>query len=965
MRKLVWLTLLTGFFAFSMGSFAQKAPSGWAIVGSWTIPGKASGLAWSGTYIYFGIYGSNGNEIYKFDPSTGNATLQCTGAFGDAFGLTYKSPNLVTIDQPSSSSTPANALEFSMSGATVSTLPLPNHYMSGIAWDGSTYWVCTYYPDPGTVYNISSTGTILSQFTPPANQPWDICKQGSDLWIADYNANMLYKVSTTGTILESHASNGIKPSGVVYDGTYLWYCDGQLSSSSTLYKVDLLGTGTPAITVPVTSHNYGPVAIGTSSTWSCQVQNTGTANLSITGIGIPSGEPISTTFVTPQTIAPGNSLNVPLTYTPTAAVPLNTQVAINSNDPITPTVNVTLTGNGVYAGAHISLPTGPHNYGERRAGAYSRWYLPVTNDGSQQLTITNLSINDPHFTVDESVVLPLNVSPLGTTQIGVWFHPEEGIAYDGILTITSNAIQGSVTYGVEGDGVDTVYPMGTPLWDYTITGTYDNSIKAITPIQDITGDGVDDVIVGSEDNFFRCFNGNASVTGDVMWEVEVYSGSVYNQSSLTTMDDINSDGYREVIAGTAWGDRSVIAFSGKTGQQLWKHDSHEYGDGGWVYQVHADYDYNGDGFADVLAATGNDGNGTGPIRVYCLNGKTGISLWEYPAGGPVFSVIGVEDFTGDDIPDVVAGASNMNETAGRVFGINGDDGSLEWTYNTFGTSVWGLMQLDDVSGDGIPDVAAGDYSGTVIFLNAATGAKVYQTSVGNVLILRLQDMGDVNDDNHRDVLVSHSGTNGTVVEGKTCEILWAQPLADKSWNVANIGDVTFDGVNDAIIGTLYQNNYAYFLNGPDGEVLLSLPTGTPVDAINAIPDIVGDTTMEMVAGGRNGVLACLSGGYDTTSSPPTGVPGLEMTGSGIRLSVSPNPSSGSFTVKVTCDDPTEITLRVNDLNGRPVTGEIRVQATGGLCRQLLTLPAEVPSGVYIIEATGSAGTARGKIILTR
>jgi hypothetical protein len=209
-----------------------SAPLTWSIVASYTIPGKASGLAWDGSYIYFGIYGVNGDKIYKFDPSNGTNVLQCSGPFGDAFGLTYKSPNLVTIDQPSNSSQAANALEFNMAGAQVSTLALPDHYMSGIAWDNGSWWVCTYYPDPGKVYNLSTSGAVLSFFIPPANQPWDICKQGSDLWIADYYAYMLYKVTTTGALLESHASQGIKPSGIVYDGTYLWYCDGELGSNS-------------------------------------------------------------------------------------------------------------------------------------------------------------------------------------------------------------------------------------------------------------------------------------------------------------------------------------------------------------------------------------------------------------------------------------------------------------------------------------------------------------------------------------------------------------------------------------------------------------------------------------------------------------------------------------------------------------------------------------------------------------
>ena len=943
---------------------SQTAPLSWSIVASYTIPGKASGLAWDGSYIYFGIYGSNGDKIYKFDPSNGTNVLQCSGPFGDAFGLTYKSPNLVTIDQASSNpNIPANALEFTMSGSQVSTITLPDHYMSGIAWDNGTWWVCTYYDDPGLVYHLDASGAILSSFVPPNTQPWDICKQGADLWIADYYGNMLYKVSTTGALLDSHASQGIKPSGVVYDGTYLWYCDGELGSNSTLYKVDLNGSGTPVITVPVTSHDYGAVTIGNSSTWNCEVQNTGTADLIITSIGIPSGEPVTTTYVTPQTILPGGSATIPLIYTPTAAIPLNTVVSINSNDPIHPNVDVTLTGNGVYSGAHILLSQPSHNWGERRKGAFSRWFLPVTNDGSQTLTITNLAMNDLHFLVDESVVLPLTVPTLGTTQIGIWFHPEEGIPYNGILTITSNAVgQPTVDVTLEGVGVDTVYPIGTLLWSYMINGGYDNSPKAIGTIQDITGDGVDDVIICSEDDNVRCFNGNASVQGDVLWAKEIYSGSVYCQNGLATIDDINNDGYRDVIVGTAWGDRSIVALSGKTGLQLWKHDTHEYGGGGWVYQVDARYDYNDDGFPDVLASTGNDGNNTGPVRVYCLNGKTGLAIWKYYAGGPVFSVIGVEDFTGDGKPDVIAGASNQQETIGKVYGLDGIDGTHIWTYSTNGSSVWGLMQIDDINSDGIKDVAAGDFSGNILFLNALSGSKIYNMSIGNVLILRLQNMGDVNNDGHPDILVGHSGTNGIIIDGMTCQTIWSKPLADKSWCVANIGDITWDGTNDAIIGTLFQNNRAYFMDGTDGTIIKSLPVPAAVDALNAIPDIVGDSTMEMVLGDRDGLVRCLSGGYDTTST--TGIPPAYLPDERISVKFFPNPSNGIFKVQVICRDEENLSFRLTDLQGRSTKELLNKRFSSGIHEITFDVSTIRSAGVYILEVIHDKGSIRRKIILT-
>jgi len=946
----------------AQNSSAPKLPSTWSIVATYTIPGKASGLAWDGTYIYFGMYWSNGNQVYKFDPSNGTYSLQCTGTFDESYGLTYKSPDLVNITQPSNSSQPAHINEFTMSGTQVGTITLPDHYMSGVAYDAGNYWVCTYYPDPGMVYHVDGSGSILSQFIPPNNQPWDICLQGSDLWIADYYGNMLYKVTSGGSLIESHASQGIDPSGVVYDGAYLWYCDGELGQNSTLYKIDLNGSGTPVIHVPVTSHDYGTVTVGNSSTWNCQVQNTGSANLVINSVTIPGGQPISTTFVTPATITPGNSVNIPLTYTPTTGGALNTLVSINSNDPVNPTVNVTLTGNAVISGPHINIQTTSHDWQARRKNAYSRWYLEVTNDGDQTLTITALNMSDAHFIVDQGISLPLNITSLQTSKIGLWFHPDAAGQYNGTLSIVSNdPSQDPFLISLAGTGVDTLYPMGTPLWTYTITGGSDDSPKSIRSIPDITGDTVNDVIIGSEDDYVRCFNGNASVTGDVLWETFIYAGAVYEENAIAIIDDIDNDGYKDVIVGTAWGDRSIIALSGKTGQQLWKHDTHEYGGGGWVYQVFTKYDYNNDGFPDVLAAAGDDGNNTGPHRVYCLDGKTGQTIWSRSTQGAAFSVIGVEDFTGDGLPDVVAGATDAGQTNGRVFGLDGVDGSIKWTFNPSGSSTWALMQIDDVTADGIKDIASGDFSGHIYFEDAVSGAQVKNLNVASDIILRFESMGDVNNDGHPDFLVAHSGPVGIVVDGFNGTFLWQKPLSDQSWNVTNMGDINWDGVNDAAIGTLYNNNRAYFLNGKNGNQLTVVPQANPVDALSSIPDIVGDGSRELMVGGRDGSVFCLSGGYDSAT-----VAIHEHQSKALAVTIYPNPCKDEFNVLLSLPARSDVKISVSDITGRTLcTRLISDESTGShtwcFNRNDLNL-GNGQQGVAIITIETHQGVFHGKVV---
>lgn len=845
-------------------SVGDNSSKDWTIVASYTIPGKASGLAFDGTYIYFGIYGSNGDKFYRFDPSNGtNTLLFSVPSVNDCYGMTYDGNHLWITDHGTSSSVPAYALELDFSGNIISQFNLPDHYMSGIAYDDGNFWAATYYPNPGKIYKVNSSGTILKQIPSPNEQPWDLCLAGSDLWVADYNLNKLYKIDQDGLILEEHLCESQKPAGIVFDGTYLWYVDGALAANSTLYKVDPGGAGTPEIYIPLTSYNYGIVATGDSAVWNCQISNTGTADLVIENAIIQNAVPIFHWQVFPQTVAPGNSFNFPLIFRPTEPGSLNTTVTIESNDPINPLVNLTLTGEAVTPGPQISLSSLFHSYGPVRKNATTRWFVTITNTGDEPLQVTQISTDNPRFFADGSISIPFQLNPLQTKEVGIWFNPVEAVNYSGEISIFSNdPVTNPAKIMLEGSGNPATYPIGSNLWNHTITGGTDNSPKAIGPIPDVSGDGVNDVIICSEDGNIRCFNGNASLTADILWVNN--SGSVQGQNDFTVIDDVDNDGYRDIAVGLVGGVRAIKAISGKTGVTIWTYDTHTYGGGGWVYQVWSGFDYNNDGVNDVLASTGNDANNTGPKRIFCLNGITGVPVWECYTNGPNFSVIGVDDFTGDGLPDVIGGGSNLNETQGKVFGINGTNGSISWTFTTIGTSVWALEQLDDINGNNIHDIIAGDFGGRYYLLEASTGAQLYTATIGSYLILRFEKMGDLNGDGHPDICIGHSGSNAVAVNGYNGQNIWLHPVADKPWNLDRIADINGDGINDLVTGTLYSSNYAYFLDGTTGNELFSVNFSEPVDAIGAIPDIASDGSMEMIAGGRYGKVVCYSGGLNSS-----------------------------------------------------------------------------------------------------
>jgi len=304
---------------------------------------------------------------------------------------------------------------------------------------------------------------------------------------------------------------------------------------------------------------------------------------------------------------------------------------------------------------------------------------------------------------------------------------------------------------------------GATIWSYdTYVHTPSGWIYSICPINDLTGDGIDEVLfcAGSDANSAYCVNG---VNGNLIWQF-VADDAVM---SICQIEDMNADGYADVVIAGGDNEHRLICLSGhSTGTPgiIWQFTSPN-----GFQDVSVIPDVNGDGDDDVIA-------GGTAYTVFCRSGKTGGNIWSYYVGSGdwVMRVEPIDDINDDGIQDVLVGSWKN-----AIICLSGVDGSLICNY-TVGTlnggDVWSVDPIDDVNGDGYQDALGGSFDYYVY-----------------------------------------------CVDVKACTLLWSYSTGNRLYTVRGLPDVTGDGVADALAGTqmLSDGGRAYCISG--GDSLFAAP----------------------------------------------------------------------------------------------------------------------------------------------
>ncbi|GAI82068.1 unnamed protein product [marine sediment metagenome] len=193
--------------------------------------------------------------------------------------------------------------------------------------------------------------------------------------------------------------------------------------------------------------NFGNVQVGTTSTKTLTISNSGNSTLTVTSISYPTGFSGSWS----GTISAGGSNNVPVTFSPTQDLPYSGTLIVNSNA-TSGTNTKSLSGTGTQIPTRIISLSGDLNFGNVQVGTTSTKTLTISNSGNSTLTVTSIS-----YPTGFSGSWSGTISAGGSNNVPVTFSPTQDLPYSGTLIVNSNATSGTNTKSLSGTGVPSTY----------------------------------------------------------------------------------------------------------------------------------------------------------------------------------------------------------------------------------------------------------------------------------------------------------------------------------------------------------------------------------------------------------------------------------------------------------------------------------------------------------------------------
>jgi hypothetical protein len=227
--------------------------------------------------------------------------------------------------------------------------------------------------------------------------------------------------------------------------------------------IPVSGTGLQAgLTITPASASFGNVTVGSPSSQTIQLLNSGTGTLtvsqvSVTGTGFNTG-----TLALPLNIAAGSAANLTVQFAPSAAGASSGSVSVVSNAPNTPAL-IALSGTGIAATQTLSFSATNLAFGSVNTGSTSSLSVTVTNSGNASVTVSKITESGTGFTLSGAGA-PVTLTAGQSMSFGVNYSPAAAGSNTGTVTVTSTATGSPTTIALSGTGVQTANHSVTLSW---------------------------------------------------------------------------------------------------------------------------------------------------------------------------------------------------------------------------------------------------------------------------------------------------------------------------------------------------------------------------------------------------------------------------------------------------------------------------------------------------------------------
>ena len=480
-------------------------------------------------------------------------------------------------------------------------------------------------------------------------------------------------------------------------------------------------------------------------------------------------------------------------------------------------------------------------------------------------------------------------------------------------------------------------------WEFGATG----DVLATSPIEDISGDGADDLVVAAQSKLISLVDG---ATGETVWTY--VPGVAYVWTAVMESPHASEDGKPDVLASTK---DSILMLDGAAGKKLWNFSTSTSSSDlcfPSIRSMHIISDIDGDGLSDVAVVTGS-GDGCAKndkIAVIALGAQDGGKIWEYSNEEDYH---GLKDGNRGSSPAVAIdldtdGAIDMVvvDDHNVMYVIDGQTGSILETaeLDVFGV-IWNLMIVPDISGDGIEDAIAlefieggggPDYAG-VNAVDLASAEVIWQARAGDGLF----DSGAVYSmawlpvDETIHIAVTQRIENDlhlAVLNADSGEQVWQFDLGeeksrkdiDKYYPVARVPNLSESSHDEIAVGSI--GSRLYLLDGMSGNTIWSHPIDEQISDIMSIG--LQGTQEYIVVEDRDKGVRALAGLTAIETA-------LEISASAQTLALTPLPDRITISGAVTPVFRGEVVeLRYVDPTGHVLTAPLIVAGDGSFTHVL-------------------------------